>query len=204
MTKNRWTVEKKLGVVLGVLGVIILGLGVVIATIFFNQQEKFPDEETIEQELTSQETIEEISKYAIFGKSEGYDELVAYLKNIINNSSDQDNVTMARYDLAMVMKGGQEISKALDVLNVGLEDEGLSDLNRFRLLMGALNVYNDMDDVRGTVKVLEEVVKLPDDLIVPTTNWKLDKQHYIEELEAKRSEVLELDGQQATGEGYEE
>ena len=39
MEKKRWSLEKKLGVILGLLGVVIIGLGVGVVILNFNQNQ---------------------------------------------------------------------------------------------------------------------------------------------------------------------
>lgn len=168
--------------VLAGLGVLIVGLvvGIVLLKIIQDNQQVLSSEEQFGA-IDSVQLNNVVSGY-MFGR---YDKnevgsVSEYLEKIMLTSDNKEDRLNSRYYLSIVLYYTGRQEEAVALLNDGLENElDISDQDRFFLLTNLLGFYADMDDIDAQRVVLQNIIDLPDDMVLSDQSWLNAKEMYI-------------------------
>ncbi|MBR2831046.1 hypothetical protein IKE83_01670 [Candidatus Saccharibacteria bacterium] len=150
--------RKIAGWVFGAFGTVIVGLVVAIAVVNINN---------------GQQNQDMVGKCIFGGESKTEcNEYVVELQAKASGSGDDTERTMSAIDLTTIYSY-ENTSDAIRYLNDFYEkNENLDDQDRYYILNGLLNLYTDENNKNGQIQILNELLKLPDDMVLEAENWR--------------------------------
>ncbi|MBR3386450.1 hypothetical protein IKG68_02695 [Candidatus Saccharibacteria bacterium] len=97
------------------------------------------------------------------------------LINIANNSENEDERTSAAMELTSMYYYNGEIDEAIQFMSeFYINNVGLSNLNTYYVLSSLLNFYEYINDLSMEIAILERILELPEDMDLPSEDWKND------------------------------
>ena len=176
-------IGKKKLVIIGA-SVFLACVGIVVAVLLVLNSQK---SDTIAEESAQVRLAQynEALSGHIFGDSseESFNELSQKLNGFIEEDQDQDSIVQARVMLASLYSNEGSFQLAVDALHEGLSDSNISDQNRLALLAALVYTYDMTGQQTELGRVIEQILQLPEDMVLEYADWSGLRVHYQGRLE---------------------
>lgn len=116
------------------------------------------------------------------GTDEWFDETTNKIIDFIKNSDYPTLSTRARIILANFYSAKGSFQESSNILNEGLEEEGISNQNTLSLLLALADHYRATSQQEELIDTATRIVNLPDDTKIEQGDWPSIKASYQEEL----------------------
>ena len=152
------------------------------------------DRKDLSEEVLSSNADEDNQK--VYELVNGSEEDVENLIESLNSSLEDDNLSVdekvkAYYYLGFTYHQEGNLDQALVEYRRALSVDGISDSDKYTLFMAMSDIYDDLDDIPARIEMLEEILKLPDDMKLSYSDWGSVKPLIEGELMELKNEIEE-------------